>query len=232
MKPVALVTASSKGIGAACARRLHEDGFSICLIARSSMVFEVAQQLPGSIGITADITNTDQDGCAVLQCIETFGRMDVLVNNSGHIAKKPLMENSDSDWQAAFETYLLSVTRMTRLALPHLQKSNRGGSVVNISSFSANTPSSDFALSSIIRAGLEPYARLFAREHGHQGLRMNNVLPGFVDSYPENSETIKHIPANRYATTMEIANLVAFLVSDQAKYINGREFTIDGGLTA
>jgi NAD(P)-dependent dehydrogenase (short-subunit alcohol dehydrogenase family) len=162
--------------------------------------------------------------------LDAHGRIDVAVNNTGHPPKGPLLGITDEEWHAGLEMVLLNVVRMARLVTPMMLEQRRG-SIVNISTFSAFEPSPEFPVSSSLRAALAGFCKLYADEHAASGIRMNNVLPGFVDSYPETAETLAAIPAGRYATTDEIAATVAFLASDDAAYITGQNLRVDGGIT-
>jgi NAD(P)-dependent dehydrogenase (short-subunit alcohol dehydrogenase family) len=125
---------------------------------------------------------------------------------------------------------LLNVVRMARLVTPSME-SQGGGAIVNISTFSAFEPSLAFPVSSALRAALGGFTKLYSERYARTGIRMNNVLPGFMDSYPESAETLAAIPAGRFGRTAELADTVAFLLSDAAGYITGQNIRVDGGLT-
>ena len=225
---VIIVTAASRGIGRACAIRLAEQGCKLSLMSRSGQVGEV---LPGSESqvTIGDVGKLEDLEKLVAHTMSKFGKVDGVVNNTGHTAKGDLISISDQEWQRAFENIFLNIVRMARLITPIIIRQG-AGSIVNISSFAAKEPSLEFPTSSVIRATLSNYAKLFATRYGHGKIRMNNVLPGFVDSHPVDSDIIKTIPMGRPAKTGEIANLVAFLISDESSYINGQSIVIDGGL--
>jgi NAD(P)-dependent dehydrogenase (short-subunit alcohol dehydrogenase family) len=141
------------------------------------------------------------------------------------------MDISDDDWHIGMDYYMLNVVRMTRLVLPIMQKQG-SGSIVNISTFAAFEPDPDFPTSAVFRASLATYTKLFSNQYAAQGIRMNNILPGFIDSLPEKAERTARIPAARYARVRELSETVAFMISDAASYVTGQNLRVDGGLTA
>lgn len=227
--PVAVVTAAGRGMGEAIARRLHADGHDLVLNSNSGGAAELAEEL-GAVAVTGSVTDPAVLEEVVDTATDRFGGVDVLVNNTGHAPSGPLLEIPDEDWQAGLELLLLNVVRTARLVVP-IMRERGGGSIVNISTFSAFEPSADFPVSSVIRAGLGSFTTLFAHEHAADGIRMNCVLPGFVDSYPESEDNRAAIPAGRYARTSEIAGVVAFLAGPDSTYVTGQNLRVDGGLT-
>ena len=141
------------------------------------------------------------------------------------------MDISDEDWHLGMDVYMLNVVRMTRLVLPTML-TQKSGSIVNISTFAAFEPDPDFPTSAVFRAGLAGYAKLFADKYARDGIRMNNILPGFIDSLPEKEDRVSRIPAGRYAKVRELSETIAFFVSDASSYITGQNIRVDGGLTA
>ena len=228
-RPVALVTAAGRGMGAACARELHRRGYDLALMSPSGSAEELASEL-GGVGLAGSVTEDADLDRLVALALERWGRIDAVVNNTGHPPKGPLLELTDEDWHRGLDLVVLNAVRMARKVTPILEKQG-GGAFVNISTFAAFEPSLDFPISSALRAALGAFAKLYADSHGPQGVRMNNVLPGFVDSYPESSAIVARIPAGRYGRVEEIARTVAFLLSDDASYINGQNLRVDGGLT-
>ena len=227
--PVAIVTAAGKGMGEAIARRLDADGYDLVLNSNSGGAEELAEEL-GHTAVTGSVTDRAVLEQLVETAVERHGRVDALVNNTGHAPKGPLLEISDEEWHLGLDLLLLNVVRTARLVVPVMRRGG-GGSIVNISTFSAFEPSASFPVSSVVRAGLGSFTTLFAREHAADGIRMNTVQPGFVDSYPESEEIVASIPAGRYARTSEIADVVAFLVGDASGYVTGQNVRVDGGLT-
>ena len=128
------------------------------------------------------------------------------------------------------ETYFLNVVRPTRLVTPIMQKQKKGA-IVNISTYAVFEPDPAFPTSGVFRAGLAVFTKLFADRYAADGIRMNNVLPGFIDSFPETEANVARIPMKRYGHVEEIADTVAFLVSDAAGYITGQNLRVDGGIT-
>jgi len=227
-KKVAVITAASKGMGAACAKELAQRGYDLVLMSRSDAVLELADTLKG-FGLQGDVTNPDDLKRVVDNAFKRYGRIDAVVNNTGHPAKGDLLGISDQEWHDGLDLLILNVVRISRLVIPMMDK-KKGGSIVNISSFGAKEPSLDFPLSSSLRGALSAFTKLFADRYAEQGIRMNNVLPGFVDSYPIDDETKKNIPMYRSASVKEIAKTVAFLLSEDSSYITGQSICVDGGL--
>jgi NAD(P)-dependent dehydrogenase (short-subunit alcohol dehydrogenase family) len=227
---VAIVTAAGSGIGEACARRLHEDGYTPVLLSRSGGAIEVANDLGGD-GFEGSVTDPDDLASLVETTVERYGRIDAVVNNTGHPPTGDLLEISDEEWHEGLDLVLLNVVRMARLVTPIMVDQGRG-SIVNISTFSAFEPSSEFPVSSVLRAGLGGFTKLYADGHAANGIRMNTVQPGFVDSYDVDAETRARIPMGRPARTAEIADAVAYLLSPASSYITGQNIRVDGGLTA
>jgi len=225
---VAIVTAASQGIGAACAKTLAAFGYKLVLMSRSDVVSRVAHDL-GGIGVVGSVTSPADLSTAVETALREYGRIDAVVNNTGHPPKGPILEIRDDQWHDALDLLLLSVVRMARLAVPIMKRQGHG-IFVNVSAFGANAPSLSYPTSSAIRAALSNFVALFVQAHGPDGLRMNNVLPGFVENHPVDQQTVERIPMRRAATLNEIADVVHFLVSDRSSYINGQDIVVDGGL--
>ena len=226
---VAVVTAGGSGMGAGAARRLAADGFRIAILSSSGKGEALAEEL-GGIGVTGSNQSNDDLKLLIDRAMEKWGRIDVLVNSAGHGPRAPLLELSDEDWYRGMEVYFLNVVRPTRLVTPIMQQ-QQSGVIINISTFAAFEPDPVFPTSGVFRAGLAAYAKLFADQYAAANIRMNNVLPGFIDSLPEKQEFRDRIPMNRYGKTEEIASVIAFLASDGAGYITGQNIRVDGGIT-
>ena len=162
--------------------------------------------------------------------MDRWGRIDVLVNSAGHGPKGDVLEMTDADWHAGLDVYLLNVIRPTRLVTP-IMAGQGGGAIINISTFATFEPDPLFPTSGIFRAGLAGFTKLFADKHAAQNIRMNNVLPGFIDSLPETEERRARIPLGRYGREAEVSSLIAWLASEEGGYVTGQNWRIDGGLT-
>lgn len=226
---VAVVTAGGSGMGAGAARRLAADGFHVAILSSSGKGEALAESL-GGIGVTGSNQSNDDLSQLVDRVMKEWGRIDVLVNSAGHGPRAPILELSDEDWHSGLDVYFLNVVRATRLVAPVMQE-QRDGAIINISTFAAFEPDPVFPTSGVFRAGLAAYTKLFSDRYAAENIRMNNVLPGFIDSLPEKEEFRQRIPMQRYGTTDEISAVVAFLASDGGRYITGQNIRVDGGIT-
>ena len=226
---VALITAGGSGMGAEAARRLAADGFHIGILSSSGKGEALARDL-GGVGVTgSNQSPADLQALADL-AMARWGRIDVLVNSAGHGPRAPILEITDEQWHLGLEVYLLNIIKATRVVTPVMQ-AQKGGAIVNISTAWAFEPSAMFPTSAVFRAGLAAFAKVFADQYAAENIRMNNVLPGWIDSLPELDERRQGVPMKRYGTSAEIAATVAFLTSDGAGYITGQNIRVDGGLT-
>lgn len=226
---VALITAGGSGMGAAAARRLAADGFQIGILSSSGKGAALAAEL-GGIGVTGSNQSNEDLARLVDLAISRWGRIDVLINSAGHGPRAPILEISDEDWHRGMDIYLLNAIRPTRLVTPIMQK-QQGGVIVNISTAWAFEPSAMFPTSAVFRAGLAAFTKIFADTHAKENIRMNNVLPGWIDSLPATEQRRQSVPLQRYGKSEEIAATIAFLASDGAAYITGQNIRIDGGIT-
>ncbi len=216
-------------MGAAAARRLAADGFAVAVLSSSGKGEALAGEL-GGFGITGSNESPDDLARLVDGAMQRWGRIDVLVNSAGHDPRAPVLELTDEDWHRGMEVYFLNVVRPTRLVVPHM-RAQGGGAIVNISTFAAFEPDPVFPTSGVFRAGLAAFCKLVADRYGGDNIRINNVLPGFIDSLPETDERRARIPMGRYGHEAEIAATIAFLASDGGAYITGQNIRVDGGLT-
>ncbi len=226
---VAIVTAGGRGMGAGAARKLAADGFRVAILSSSGKGEALAGEI-GGIGVTGSNQSNDDLKRLVDKTVDTWGRVDVLVNSAGHGPRAPVLELSDEDWHKGMDVYFLNVVRPTRLVVPIMQK-QKAGVIINISTFAAFEPDPVFPTSGVFRAGLAAFTKLFADRYAAENIRMNNVLPGFIDSLPEKPEFRDRIPMQRYGKTEEIADVIAFLASNGAGYITGQNIRVDGGIT-
>ena len=228
MRPVALVTAAGRGIGAACARELAGAGYGLALMSPSERAEVLAGELDG-IGMRGDITRVEDLEALVKLTLHRWGRIDAVVINTGHPAKGDLLALTEADWRAGFDLLLLNVIRTAHLVTPIMEGQGRGA-IVNISSLTAEEPDARFPVSSVIRAGLGAFTKLYADRYARSGIRMNTVLPAFVDNYEVDAATLAAIPIGRPATMNEVAATVRFLLSDDAGAITGQQIRVDGGM--
>jgi NAD(P)-dependent dehydrogenase (short-subunit alcohol dehydrogenase family) len=225
---VAIVTGAGRGIGAAVAHELAARGYRLAVLSPSGA--PAVADAHNALSLAGSVSNARDLQRLVDACLARYGRLDAVVNSTGHPPKGELLEISDADWLAGADLVLLNVVRMARLVTPVFLRQGRG-SIVNISTFSAFEPSRTFPVSSTLRAALGSFTKLYADEYASRGIRMNNVLPGFIESYPVDGDTVQRIPMGRAGKLDEIAKTIAFLLSDEAGYITGQNLRVDGGLT-
>lgn len=226
---VAIITAGGSGMGAAAARKLAADGYRVAILSSSGKGEALAAEL-GGLGVTGSNRSPEDLARLVDATLQKWSRVDAVVNSAGHGPKGPLLEISDDDWHLGMEFYLLNVVRIARLVAP-VMKQQKSGTIVNISTYATFEPEALFPTSGVFRAGLAAFTKVFADEYAEHNVRMNNVLPGFIDSLPEKEDRRIRIPMGRYGTAEEVADLIAFLASDASSYITGQNIRIDGGIT-
>lgn len=229
IEKVALVTAGGSGMGADAARRLAEDGFRIGILSSTEKAKRLAEEL-GGFGLTGSNLSTDDLTALIDGANDRWGRIDVLVNSAGHGPIGPVLEISDDDWHLGMDVYLLNVIRPTRLVTP-LMQAQGGGAIINISTFAAFEPDPLFPTSGVFRASLAAFTKLYSDRYAADNIRMNNVLPGFIDSLPETEDRRARIPLGRYGRAQEVSSLISWLSSEQGGYMTGQNLRIDGGLT-
>lgn len=226
---VAMIVGGGSGMGAAAARKLAENGHAVAILSSSGRGEALAEEL-GGLGFTGSNRSTEDLKAFADQVMARFGRIDVLVNGAGHGPKGDVLEISDDDWHLGIEFYLLNVIRATRLVTP-IMREQKSGSIVNISTYATFEPEAMFPTSGVFRAGLAAFTKLFADKYASDNVRMNNVLPGFIDSLPEKEDRRARIPMGRYGTVDEVAELILFLASEKSSYMTGQNLRIDGGIT-
>ncbi|MCW0979618.1 SDR family oxidoreductase [Agrobacterium sp. BT-220-3] len=226
---VAIVTAGGSGMGAAVAKRLAADGYKLAILSSSGKGEALAKEL-GGIGLTGSNQSNDDLQRLTDLALEKFGRIDVLVNSAGHGPRASILDITDEQWHTGLDVYLMNVIRPTRIVAPVMVK-QKAGAIVNISTAWAFEPSSMFPTSAVFRAGLASYTKIFSDTYAADNVRMNNVLPGWIDSLPATEERRESVPMQRYGKSEEIAATVAFLASEGAGYITGQNIRVDGGLT-
>ncbi len=230
MTKVALITAGGSGMGADSARRLAADGFKVGILSSSGKGEALAHEL-GGVGVTGSNQSTVDLQKLVDAAMSHWGRIDVLVNSAGHGPRAPILDLTDDDWHTGMDVYFMNAVRPTRLVTPIMQAQG-GGSIINISTFAAFEPDPVFPTSGVFRAGLAAFTKLFSDKYAADNIRMNNVLPGFIDSLSENEDFRARIPLGRYGRSYdEIASVVALLASEGGGYITGQNIRVDGGIT-
>jgi len=229
IEKVALITAGGSGMGAGAARRLAADGFKVGVLSSSGKGEALGQEL-GGFGVTGSNRSVEDLTRLVEGAMDRWGRVDVLVNSAGHGPKGDILEMTDEDWHEGLDVYLMNVIRPTRLVTP-IMEAQGGGAIINVSTFAMFEPDPLFPTSSVFRAGLAGFAKLYADKYAAQNIRMNNVLPGFIDSLPETEDRRARIPMGRYGREEEVSSLVSWLASEGGGYVTGQNWRIDGGLT-
>lgn len=229
VQKVAVVTAGGSGMGAATARKLATDGYKVAILSSSGKGEALAKEL-GGVGVTGSNQSNEDLRRLIDLAISTWGRIDVLVNSAGHGPRAQILEISDEDWHKGLDTYLMNVIRPTRLVTPVMQQ-QKAGAIINISTAWTFEPSPMFPTSAVFRAGLASFTKIFVETYSGDNIRMNNVLPGWIDSLPATEERRDSVPLKRYGTSEEIAATIAFLASDAAGYITGQNIRVDGGVT-
>ena len=229
MTKVALIIAGGSGMGAGAAKRLSKDGFEVGILSSSGKGEALAQEL-GGMGVTGSNQSNADIQTLVDAAMAKWGRVDVLVNSAGHGPKGPVLELSDDDWHTGMDVYLMNAIRPTRIVVPIMQAQG-GGVIINISTYAAFEPEATFPTSGVFRAGLAAFAKLVADKYAADNIRVNNILPGFINSLPEKEQFRARIPLGRYGDVEEIAATVSFLASVGAGYITGQNLRVDGGIT-
>ena len=199
-------------------------------MAIENVALITAGQELGGFGVTGSNRSVEDLTRLVEGAMDRWGRVDVLVNSAGHGPKGDILEMTDEDWHEGLDVYLMNVIRPTRLVTP-IMEAQGGGAIINVSTFAMFEPDPLFPTSSVFRAGLAGFAKLYADKYAAQNIRMNNVLPGFIDSLPETEDRRARIPMGRSGREEEVSSLVSWLASEGGGYVTGQNWRIDGGLT-
>ncbi|WP_348630537.1 SDR family oxidoreductase [Mesorhizobium sp. M7A.F.Ca.CA.004.02.1.1] len=232
---VALITGGDSGIGRSVAVLFAREGADVAIVYlaedKDAEETKSAVEKEGRrcILVKADVSERSHCHKAVMETVEKFGRIDVLVNSGGHGPRAPILEITDEQWHTGMDVYLLNVIRPVRIVAPQMVK-QKGGAIINISTAWVVEPSPMFPTSAVFRAGLAAYTKIFANTYAADNVRMNNVLPGWIDSLPATEERRDSVPMQRYGTSEEIAATIAFLASEGAGYITGQNIRVDGGI--
>ncbi|MBP0493558.1 SDR family NAD(P)-dependent oxidoreductase [Pararoseomonas indoligenes] len=239
---VVLVTGAGSGIGEATARRFSLDGYAVVLAGRTRAKLErVAADLPADRALVVEADVSDEEACIFLinRTLERFGRLDVLVNNAGVHASGPVAEAKTADWRKVMGTDLDGVFFLTRAAVPQLVSTQ--GSIVNVSSVSGLGGDWDMSIYNAAKGAVTNFTRALAMELGPKGVRVNAVNPALtltdMTKDMKNDETLmakirERTPLRRPADPDDIADVIAFLASHDARYVTGVNLPVDGGLSA
>jgi len=237
---IALVTGSGRGIGKAIAQTLAEQGATIIINDLMDSAEETALEIQkinnSCIFIKANISNSQEVNQMMDNIIETFGRIDILINNAGITRDALTMRMSDEDWDAVLNVNLKSVFYCTRAALKFMMK-QRYGRIVNISSITGIVGNPGQVNYAAAKAGIIGITRTVAKEMAARQITVNAICPGFIETdmtkyLPDNlkEEAKKRIPLGTFGSSQDIAAAVAFFASDDAKYITGQYLAVDGGM--
>lgn len=226
---VCVIVGGGKGMGAAVAREMNKRRYRLALMSPSENCEKLANELDG-IALRGKAENAADTQALFDATMEKYGRIDSLLIHVGGPPKGDLLDISDEDWIKANEMVLLPVIRMSKLVTP-IMKDQGGGSIVNITTFSAFEPSLTFPTSSVYRVGVSSFTKLYSDRYGSNNIRMNCLLPGFTDSLDLPQKFADMSTFKRLASAEEQARAAAFLLSDDSTYITGQSIRSDGGVT-
>jgi len=229
MKKIAAFIASGSGMGADAAKHLRNKGYEVAIMSSSGNGEKLAKEL-GGLGFTGSNLVTRDIKKFIDKVYSMYGKIDVLVNSAGHGPKGEILEISDQDWIKGMEVYFLNVVRASRVITPIMQK-QKNGSIINISTFAIFEPDSNFPTSGAFRSSLAAFTKIYSDKYATDNIRMNNILPGFIDSLPAKEEFLKKIPLKRYGKVSEISSVIEMLASEGGAYITGQNIRVDGGIT-
>jgi 3-oxoacyl-[acyl-carrier protein] reductase len=234
----AIVCGASSGIGLGIAESLAGEGANVVMFARRRELLEQQAERLGGVAVPGDVTKAEDLERLVSTAVDTYGGIDILVNNSGGPARTTAAELDAAKVTAAVELLLVSIVRLTGLCLPHLERSP-AGRVITVTSSSVREPIDNLALSNSVRPGIAGWSKSLARELGPKGITVNCIAPGRIDTdrvrevYPDgpSAEDLATIPLRRLGTTREVGDVAAFLCSDRASYVSGVVMLVDGAFT-
>ena len=226
---VCVIVGGGKGMGAAVAREMNKRRYRLALMSPSENCEKLANELDG-IAVRGKAENAADTQALFDATMEKYGRIDSLLIHVGGPPKGDLLDIADEDWIKANEMVLLPVIRMSKLVTP-IMKDQGGGSIVNITTFSAFEPSLTFPTSSVYRVGVSSFTKLYSDRYGSNSIRMNCLLPGFTDSLDLPQKFADMSTFKRLASAEEQARAAAFLLSDDSTYITGQSIRSDGGVT-
>ena len=224
-----LVIGGGRGMGAATAKEMQKRGYKLSLMSPSDSCEQLAEELNG-IALRGKAEVPENLKSIIDFTMEKYGRIDSVLVHVGGPPKGDLLEIEDEDWDKANQMIIKPVIRIAKLVTPIMLEQG-GGSIVNITTFSAFEPSLTFPTSSVYRAGVSSFTKLFSDRYGVDNIRMNCLLPGFTDSLNLPDEFAKLSSLNRLARAEEQAKAAAFLLSDDSSYITGQSIRSDGGVT-
>jgi 3-oxoacyl-[acyl-carrier protein] reductase len=235
----AIVCGASSGLGLAAAESLAEEGANVTMLARRREQLERDADRIGALAVRGDVTNAADLERLVERTVEAFGGVDIVVWNGGGPPAGKASEVTDDALESAFELLLLPAIRLVRLCLPHLERSP-AGRILAVTSLTVKEPTPHLSLSNALRPGLVGWLKTLSRELGPQGITVNCVAPGRIDTprmvelYGEDgppAEELAQIPLGRLGAPREFGDVVCFLASDRAAYITGTSVTVDGGIS-
>tara|TARA_Y100000996_G_C22428747_1_gene604702 strand:- start:250 stop:948 length:699 start_codon:yes stop_codon:yes gene_type:complete len=229
MKKVAVLIGAGSGMGADAAKVLSKNGFKIAIMSSSGKGERLAKRL-GGIGFTGSNKNNKDMKYYFKKILDKFGRIDVLINSAGHGPKGDILKITDEEWIDGMETYFLNVVRASRFVTP-IMKKQKNGSIINISTYAIFEPEKSFPTSGVFRASLASFTKIYSDEYAKYNIRMNNILPGFIDSLNPKNEFIRRVPLKRVGKVSEISSVIKLLASSGGAYITGQNIRVDGGIT-
>lgn len=223
-----MIIGGGRGIGAAIAREMHGRGYRLALMSPSDSCERLAAEL-GGVAHRGRAENAADTQALFDLTMASFGRIDSVLIHVGGPPKGDLLEISEEDWDRANAMVLKPVIRVAKLVTP-VMEAQGGGSIVNITTYSAFEPSLWFPTSSVYRVGVSSFTKLYADRYGPGGIRMNCLLPGFTDSL-DVAKYGEYAALKRIARVEEQAKAAAFLLTDDSSYVTGQSLRVDGGVT-